>query len=72
MRPFTRRTPLPCSPAITKPALSKEPLSDVVLARKLAREGVVVARRTVSKYRAQIKCPTAELRKSISVHKDCD
>lgn len=41
----------------------KEPLSDVVLARKLAREGVVVARRTVSKYRAQIKCPPAELRR---------
>lgn len=42
----------------------KEPLSDVVLARKLAHEGVVVARRTVSKYRAQIKCPAAELRRS--------
>ncbi|SHH41787.1 RNA polymerase, sigma 54 subunit, RpoN/SigL [Pollutimonas bauzanensis] len=41
----------------------KEPLSDVVLARKLAREGVVVARRTVSKYRSQIKCPPAELRR---------
>ncbi|PLC49737.1 RNA polymerase factor sigma-54 [Pollutimonas subterranea] len=41
----------------------KEPLSDVVLARKLAREGVVVARRTVSKYRAQIKCPPADLRR---------
>ncbi|RTZ45850.1 RNA polymerase factor sigma-54 [Candidimonas sp. SYP-B2681] len=40
-----------------------EPLSDVVLARKLAKEGVVVARRTVSKYRAQIKCPPAELRR---------
>ncbi len=41
----------------------KEPLSDVVLAHKLAREGVVVARRTVSKYRSQIKCPPAELRR---------
>lgn len=40
-----------------------QPLSDVVLARKLAREGVVVARRTVSKYRAQIKCPPADLRR---------
>lgn len=43
----------------------KEPLSDVVLAKKLARQGVVVARRTVSKYRAQIKCPPAELRRAI-------
>jgi RNA polymerase sigma-54 factor len=42
----------------------KEPLSDVVLAQKLAREGVVVARRTVSKYRAQIKYPSAELRRA--------
>lgn len=42
----------------------KEPLSDVTLARKLAREGVVVARRTVSKYRAQIKYPPAELRRA--------
>ncbi|UHL64819.1 RNA polymerase factor sigma-54 [Paralcaligenes sp. KSB-10] len=42
----------------------KEPLSDVVLARKLAHEGVLVARRTVSKYRAQIKRPAAELRRS--------
>jgi RNA polymerase sigma-54 factor len=41
------------------------PLSDVMLANKLAREGVVVARRTVSKYRAQIKCPSAELRRAI-------
>lgn len=41
----------------------KEPLSDVVLTRKLASEGVVVARRTVSKYRAQIKCPPAEQRR---------
>jgi RNA polymerase sigma-54 factor len=41
------------------------PLSDVMLASKLAREGVVVARRTVSKYRAQIKYPSAELRRAI-------
>lgn len=40
------------------------PLSDVVLASKLAREGIVVARRTVSKYRAQIKYPPAELRRA--------
>ncbi|MDX3894166.1 RNA polymerase factor sigma-54 [Pusillimonas sp.] len=42
----------------------KEPLSDVMLARKLAGQGVVVARRTVSKYRAQIKYPSAELRRA--------
>lgn len=39
------------------------PLSDVVLAQKLTAEGIVVARRTVSKYRAQIKYPAAELRR---------
>lgn len=43
----------------------KEPLSDVVLASKLAREGVIVARRTVSKYRSQIKYPAAELRRAL-------
>jgi len=42
----------------------REPLSDVVLASRLAREGIVVARRTVSKYRAQIKYPPAELRRA--------
>ncbi len=40
-----------------------EPLSDVRLAQRLAREGVQVARRTVSKYRAQIKYPPAEQRR---------
>ncbi|TEA77113.1 RNA polymerase factor sigma-54 [Allopusillimonas ginsengisoli] len=42
----------------------KEPLSDVTLADKLAQEGIMVARRTVSKYRAQIKYPPAELRRA--------
>lgn len=42
----------------------EEPLSDVMLARKLAAQGVLVARRTVSKYRAQIKYPSAELRRA--------
>lgn len=41
------------------------PLSDVMLAQKLACEGIVVARRTVSKYRAQIKYPPAELRRAV-------
>jgi len=39
------------------------PLSDVALASKLAADGIVVARRTVSKYRAQIKRPPADLRR---------
>ena len=39
------------------------PLSDVALANKLAADGIVVARRTVSKYRAQIKRPPAEMRR---------
>jgi hypothetical protein len=42
-----------------------QPLSDVELASKLARDGVRVARRTVSKYRAQIKYPAAELRRAM-------
>lgn len=42
---------------------ANEPLSDVMLAQRLAREGVRVARRTVSKYRAQIKYPPAEQRR---------
>ncbi len=42
----------------------KEPLSDVTLADKLAQEGIMVARRTVSKYRAQIKYPPSELRRA--------
>lgn len=41
----------------------QRPLSDVELTRKLAREGMMIARRTVSKYRAQIKYPAAELRR---------
>ena len=43
----------------------QEPLSDVILAQKLAREGIKVARRTVSKYRTQIKVPPAELRRTL-------
>lgn len=41
----------------------REPLSDVQLAERLAADGIVVARRTVSKYRAQLKLPSAELRR---------
>ena len=41
-----------------------QPLSDVDLARMLGEQGVVVARRTVSKYRGQLKTPPAELRRA--------
>ncbi|PXW27555.1 RNA polymerase factor sigma-54 [Paraburkholderia caballeronis] len=41
----------------------REPLSDVVLTRMLAEQGVVVARRTVTKYRQSMKVPPAELRR---------
>ncbi|WP_459618541.1 RNA polymerase factor sigma-54 [Bordetella sp. 2513F-2] len=39
------------------------PLSDVVLAQRLASNGVMVARRTVSKYRIQMRLPSAEVRR---------
>lgn len=42
----------------------QDPLSDVALAQKLAIDGIVVARRTVSKYRSQIKYPSAEMRRA--------
>ncbi|MDX3904064.1 MAG: RNA polymerase factor sigma-54 [Pigmentiphaga sp.] len=41
----------------------RDPLSDVSLTRMLAEQGVVVARRTVTKYRDLMKIPPAELRK---------
>ncbi len=41
-----------------------QPLSDVDLARMLGEQGVVLARRTVSKYRGQLRLPPAELRRS--------
>jgi RNA polymerase sigma-54 factor len=41
------------------------PLSDVELTRMLASRGVVVARRTVTKYRGQLKLPSADLRRQI-------
>jgi RNA polymerase sigma-54 factor len=44
---------------------SGTPLSDVELTRMLATRGVVVARRTVTKYRGQLKLPSAELRRQI-------
>ena len=39
------------------------PLSDVALTKLLAEQGVIVARRTVAKYRRLMKVPPAELRR---------
>ena len=39
------------------------PLSDVALTQQLASNGIVLARRTVSKYRGQLRLPPAELRR---------
>jgi RNA polymerase sigma-54 factor len=39
------------------------PLSDVSLAKMLAQEGMIVARRTVAKYRNLLKVPPAQLRR---------
>ncbi|MGF6776759.1 RNA polymerase factor sigma-54 [Paraburkholderia sp. GAS334] len=44
---------------------ASDPLSDVTLARMLADQGVLVARRTVAKYRHLMKVPPAELRRQI-------
>jgi RNA polymerase sigma-54 factor len=42
-----------------------EPLSDVSLTKMLANQGVIVARRTVAKYRRLMKVPPAELRRQV-------
>jgi RNA polymerase sigma-54 factor len=42
-----------------------DPLSDVTLAKMLADQGVLVARRTVAKYRHLMKVPPAELRRQV-------
>ncbi|MFY0479775.1 RNA polymerase factor sigma-54 [Achromobacter marplatensis] len=39
------------------------PLSDVALTQQLAASGILLARRTVSKYRGQLRVPPAELRR---------
>ncbi|WP_244240359.1 RNA polymerase factor sigma-54 [Achromobacter agilis] len=39
------------------------PLSDVALTQQLAATGILLARRTVSKYRGQLRVPPAELRR---------
>ena len=42
-----------------------DPLSDVTLAKMLADQGVLVARRTVAKYRHLMKVPPAEMRRQV-------
>lgn len=42
------------------------PLSDVTLAKLLSDQGVIVARRTVAKYRRLMKVPPAEMRRQIA------
>ncbi|CAE6801421.1 RNA polymerase factor sigma-54 [Paraburkholderia domus] len=44
---------------------TRDPLTDVTLARMLADQGVLVARRTVAKYRHLMKVPPAELRRQV-------
>jgi len=44
---------------------TRDPLSDVALAKMLADQGVLVARRTVAKYRHLMKVPPAELRRQV-------
>lgn len=41
----------------------RNPLSDVALAKMLSQEGMIVARRTVAKYRNLLKVPPAQLRR---------
>ncbi len=43
---------------------AKKPLSDGQIAEVLAQQGIVVARRTVAKYRESLHIPTANMRKS--------
>lgn len=43
---------------------STQPLSDVILQEQLASKGIVLARRTVSKYREQLHVPQAGLRRA--------
>lgn len=55
--------------ALLKEMISSEnrrnPLSDVSLTKMLAEQGVIVARRTVAKYRGLMKVPPAELRRQL-------
>ena len=43
----------------------KKPLSDNQFSEILAKQGIVVARRTIAKYRESLNIPPANLRKSL-------
>jgi RNA polymerase sigma-54 factor len=43
----------------------KKPLSDNQITETLAQQGIVVARRTIAKYRESLNIPPANLRKSL-------
>lgn len=44
---------------------SRQPLSDSQLAEILGRQGIIVARRTVAKYRESLQIPAVSLRRSL-------
>jgi len=43
----------------------KKPLSDSKIAQILGEQGIVVARRTIAKYRESLRIPPVSLRKSL-------
>ena len=43
----------------------KKPLSDGQLAEVLGQQGIVVARRTVAKYRESLQIPPANMRRTL-------
>ena len=50
---------------IIKKEDKKNPLGDEELASELCRQGFKIARRTVAKYREQLKIPVSRLRKTL-------
>jgi len=44
---------------------TKKPMSDNQISEVLAKQGIVVARRTIAKYRESLHIPPANLRKSL-------
>lgn len=51
---------------IIKSEPSEKPYSDQEIYRRLNEEGIIMARRTVTKYREELKIPPARLRKRVS------
>ncbi|MCH7689594.1 MAG: RNA polymerase factor sigma-54 [candidate division Zixibacteria bacterium] len=52
---------------IIEAELAAKPLSDQEIFRRLNEEGIKLARRTVTKYREELKIPSARLRKRVGV-----